>query len=186
MHGMAEILYRVRQTLGVYMSESDAQATQVMTRRSTGIMRWQKVWACLEWTADDRIRVSDLDADDKPGTVVFDSPVRDITKARHLASVGNQTDSSCTFKAADSKVNLLSLENSIPMPGPEETVDEYNQRVSISGVPTPLWWIERLESFGVDATYWGFWKLYGLAAAAGLVGCAVLAFIVFLVTVAGH
>src|SRR5699024_2821235 len=48
---------------GLSMSESDTQSTRVMTQRRTGITRWHKVLACLEWTADDRIRVSDLDAD---------------------------------------------------------------------------------------------------------------------------
>jgi len=168
------------------MSESDTQSTRVMTQRRTGITRWHKVLACLEWTADDRIRVSDLDADNQPGTVAFDSPARDITKARYLASVNKQSDSSCTFKTADSKVTLLSLENSIPFPGAEETAEEYDKRATESGVPTPLWWIERLKSFGVDATYLGFWKLYGIVVAAGIAVAVILAFIIFLVTVVGQ
>src|SRR5699024_8258767 len=120
------------------MSESDAQpqATQAVVQRSAGIFMWQQVDACLEWTSDNRIRVRDLKWQNQPGTVVFDSALCDITKAIHIASVMSQVSSWCMIKTVDSKVSLLSLEQAIPSRGPEETDEEFDQRIAATGVPT--------------------------------------------------
>ncbi len=135
------------------------QTVKLNLERSTGVTVFQTTPARIEWTAQDRIRVIDLDPTGNPAgdQVVFDAAPGEITKARYWP--GNP--GRLYLRVGETKV-AVNPDRAIPSPEPWESLEQYNQRMATASVPAPLWWIERLKSYGVDAKGWTYGRIVGL------------------------
>ncbi|HLS64693.1 MAG TPA: hypothetical protein VK060_15025 [Ruania sp.] len=160
------------------MPGTGPQAIKLNLQRSTGITVFQTTPARIEWTAQDRIRVLDLDPTGNPAgdQVVFDAAASEITRARYWP--GNP--GRLTLCAGQTKV-AVNPDAALPSPEPWESVEQYNERMATAAVPAPLWWIERLKSYGVDAKGWTYGRVFGVTLVATLAVIALVALVGLLV-----
>ncbi|WP_277051293.1 hypothetical protein, partial [Ruania albidiflava] len=154
------------------------QTVKLNVERSTGITLFQTKPARIEWTAQDRIRVLDLDPTGNPAgdQVVFDAAASEITKARYAP--GNP--GRLTLWAGQTKVALFP-DAALPSPEPWESVEQYNERIATAAVPAPLWWTERLKYYGVDAKGWTHGKIFGITLAITLAAFVLIGLLIWIV-----
>lgn len=134
------------------------QAVKVDLDRSTGVTVFQTVRARLEWTAQDRIRVVDLDPTGNPAgeQVLLDIAPQEITKARYMPGAPSQL----ALTTGTGKIKVFP-DAAVPSPEPWESLAQYNQRMATASVPPGSWWVDRLKSYGVDAKLWSYGKIVG-------------------------
>src|SRR5690625_7098930 len=106
------------------MPGTGPQAIKLNLQRSTGITVFQTTPARIEWTAQDRIRVLDLDPTGNPAgdQAVFDAAASEITRARYWP--GNPCR--LTLCAGQTKVAV----------NPDAALDRKSTRLNSSHVAT--------------------------------------------------
>lgn len=141
----------------------------ILTNRHWGPWKWQQAPAVVEWTAQDRIVVTD--ARDGRG-VLFDAPATAISSARQLLTF-------LRLRTDDGRRMTVDVAHAaVALPREGETPEQYADR-AVRDTPDAAWWRSRLEDGGVRV------PVLGERAAAGLGFVVVVAFCVVVALLMG-